>query len=138
MIDLKSILKQHPDCLNSRASFKSVLMDKYPSEKRMVNILTILFECGVAKKIKTKQIIDVNDIQNLVTQVKNEYGIMGEYTEEAVCVWAEAFDVKVPLVKVCQYFEDIYETRDFDKEKNITYVEGNVEEYEISDRKSVV
>ena len=33
MIDLKSILKQYPNCLNSRASFKSVLMDNYPSKR---------------------------------------------------------------------------------------------------------
>ena len=93
MIDLQSILKQHPNCLNNRASFKSVLMDKYPTEKRMVNILTILFECGVANRIKTKKSIDANEMQALIAQAENEYGISGLYSQEAILVWAAAFDV---------------------------------------------
>lgn len=54
MIDLKNILKLHPNCLSSRASFRSVLLDKYPNEKRVINILTILVECGIANRIKEK------------------------------------------------------------------------------------
>lgn len=91
MIDLKTILKQNPSCLNSRATFKSVLLDKYPSEKRMVNILTILFECGIASKIKAKKIISPNDMQSLLTQVENEYGLPAKYTQDAILIWAAAF-----------------------------------------------
>ena len=100
MIDLKSILAQHPNCLSSRASFKSVLMDKYPSEKRTVNILTILFECGVANKIKSKRSIDTNEMQGLITQIENEYGITGHYSQDAILIWAEAFDVKAEKISV--------------------------------------
>lgn len=100
MIDLKSILKQHPNCLNSRASFKSVLMDKYPTEKRMVNILTILFECGVANKIKQKKRVDANEMQGLVAQIDNEYGISAQYSQEAILIWAAAFDVSAEKIKV--------------------------------------
>ena len=95
MIDLKSILKQHPNCLNSRASFKSVLMDKYPSEKRTVNILTIMFECGIVHKIKGKQILTDNDFQALQLQLENDYGILSRYSDESIRIWANAFDVTV-------------------------------------------
>lgn len=101
MIDLKSILTHHPNCLSSRSSFKSVLMDKYPSEKRTVNILTILFECGVANKIKLKKRIDANEIQGLIVQIENEYGISAQYAQEAILIWASAFDVSAEKINLC-------------------------------------
>ena len=100
MIDLKTILQQHPNCLNSRASFKSVLMDKYPTERRTVNILTILFECGVANKIKLKKRIDANDMQGLIAQIENEYGISAQYSQDAILIWAAAFDVSAVRIKI--------------------------------------
>ena len=101
MIDLKSILTHHPNCLSSRSSFKSVLMDKYPSEKRTVNILTILFECGVANKIKLKKRIDANEMQGLIVQIENEYGISAQYAQEAILIWASAFDVSAEKFNLC-------------------------------------
>lgn len=99
MIDLKAILIQHPNCLSSRATFKSVLMDSYPTEKRLLNILTILFECGVAYKIKEKKTIDAKEMQGLISQIENEYGISGRYSQEAILVWATAFDVTASAIK---------------------------------------
>ena len=95
MIDLKTILEKHPDCLDSRAMFKSILMDSYPSEKRTINILTILFECGIVKKIKSMSSIDTAEMQRLIVQAENEYGIGAQYSQEAILIWATAFDVAV-------------------------------------------
>lgn len=100
MVDLKSILQKHPNCLNSRASFKSILMDTYPSEKRLVNILTILFECGVANKIKAKASIDPNEMQGLIAQIENEYGIAGLYSQDAILLWADAFGVSATSIQL--------------------------------------
>jgi len=100
MIDLKTILQQHPNCLNSRAVFKSVLMDKYPSERRMVNILTILFECGIANKVKSKRSIDLNEMQGLIAQIENEYGIIGQYSQDAILIWADAFGVSAADIQL--------------------------------------
>lgn len=100
MIDLKAILNQHPYCLNSRASFKSVLMDKYPTEKRMVNILTTLYECGVANKIKAKTSIDSNEMQGFITQIESEHGIVGQYSQDAILIWADAFGVSATSIQL--------------------------------------
>jgi hypothetical protein len=97
MIDLKLILKQHPNCLNSRATFKSVLMDTYPDEKRAVNILTIMFECGIVQKIKSKSILEDNNYQALLLQLENDYGIAPQYSSENILIWAKAFDVVVQV-----------------------------------------
>lgn len=95
MIDLKSILSNHPNCLSSRAAFKSVLMDSYPDEKRAVNILTIMFECGIVQKIKSKSVLGDNDFQALLLQLESDYGISSKYSNECVRIWANALNVVV-------------------------------------------
>lgn len=131
MIDLKSILQQHPNCLSSRASFKSVLMDKYPSEKRMVNILTILFECGVAHKIKEKKILDANEMLGLIAQVENEYGIPGQYSQEAILIWAVAFNVTASAIKTQSLSASPKEPDQSAEQKPIVYVQGDVDDYDV-------
>lgn len=95
MIDLKSILNQYPNCLSSRTSFKSVLMDTYPDEKRTVNILTIMFECGIVQKIKSRPMLGDNEFQAVLLQLETDYGIVSEYCSESVEIWAKALDVVV-------------------------------------------
>lgn len=127
MIDLKNILKLHPNCLSSRVSFKSVLMDKYPAEKRTINILTILFECGVANKIKAKKSIDANEMQRLISQIENEYGISGQYSQDAIIIWAAAFGVTVSAVKIQTPVTSAYPV----EQKPIVYVQGAVDDYSV-------
>ena len=95
MVDLKSILRQHPKCLSSRASFKAVLMDTYPDEKRTVNILTIMFECGLVQKIKSKSVLEDNDFRAMLLQLENDYGIISKYSGESIRIWADALGVAV-------------------------------------------
>lgn len=131
MIDLKNILLSYPNCLDSRASFKSVLMDKYPTEKRMVNILTILFECGVANRIKMKKCIDSNEMQGLINQIENEYGISENYSRDAIMIWAAAFNATVSAVPTV-FSETLSEKSVTAVEpKPIIYVQGDVDDYEV-------
>ena len=134
MIDLKSILQQHPNCLSSRASFKSVLMDKYPSERRTVNILTILFECGIAQRIKEKKNIDSNEMSGLVAQVENEYGISGQYSQEAILIWAAAFDVTASAIKTQSPITAPKEQTKRVEQKPVVYVQGDVDDYDITQK----
>ena len=131
MIDLKSILSQHPNCLSSRASFKSILMDKYPAEKRTVNILTILFECGVAHRIKEKKNIDSNEMSGLVAQVENEYGISGQYSQEAILIWAAAFGVTASAIKTQSPITAPKEQAKPVEQKPVVYVQGDVDDYDV-------
>lgn len=131
MIDLKKILKQHANCISSRAAFKSVLMDEYPTEKRMINILTILFECGVANRIKERKSIDANHMQALIAQVENEYGISGQYSQEAILVWAAAFDVTASSIKTSSATPLPTSEQNPTGQKPIEYVQGEVNDYDV-------
>lgn len=99
MIDLKNILQSNTGCLSSRASFKAVLMDKYPGEKRTVNILTIMYECEIVQKIKSKSMLGENDFQAILLQLENDYGIVAKYSSECVTIWADALGVAVQSLR---------------------------------------
>lgn len=91
MIDLKSILKQHPDCLATRSAFKSVLLEKYPAEKRTINIMTSIYECGIANSIKEKGQVSEIDIKKYITQLELDYGTPPQYSRTALDVWVAAY-----------------------------------------------
>ena len=93
MIDLKTVLREHPGCLSSRASFRSILMDIYPDEKRMVNILTSMLECGAVQKIKNRSILNDSEFQAILGQLENEYGTAAIYASDGIKIWADAFGV---------------------------------------------
>ena len=100
MIDLKTVLREHPGCLSSRASFRSILMDIYPNEKRMVNILTSILECGAVQKIKSRSILNDNEFQAILGQLENEYGTAAIYASDGIKIWADAFSVSVQATNV--------------------------------------
>lgn len=129
MIDLKEIFNQHPNCLNNKASFKSILMDEYPSEKRMINILAILFECGIVNKIKSKSTISSTEMHGLLTQVENDYGISAQYSQSAILIWAAAFGITASTVKVQDTATLSSETKGSVDNVPPEYVEGNVADY---------
>lgn len=131
MIDLKKTLKQHANCISSRATFKSVLMDEYPTEKRMVNILMILFECGVANRIKERKSIDANQMQALIAKVENEYGISGQYSQEAILILAAAFDVTASSIKTSSITPLPTSEQKPIGQKLIEYVQGEVDDYDV-------
>lgn len=100
MIDLKTVLREHPGCLSSRASFRSILMDIYPDEKRMVNILTSMLECGAVQKIKNRSILNDSEFQAILGQLENEYGTAAIYASDGIKIWADAFGVSVQVTSV--------------------------------------
>lgn len=100
MIDLKTVLQEHPNCLSSKAAFRSILMDIYPNEKRMVNILTSMLECGAVQKIKSRSILNDNEFHVILGQLENEYGTAAIYASEGIKIWADAFSVSVQATSV--------------------------------------
>lgn len=131
MIDLKAKLKQHPNCLNNRELFKSLLLNTYPTEKRTINILLILFESGiVTKMIKSRAPITPDKMHDFITQIENDYGISGQYSGDAILIWAAAFGITVsaveapPTVSSCDSVSAVENTP-------IVYVQGDVADYDI-------
>lgn len=135
MIDLKTIMKNNPGCLASRSSFKSVLTDMYPNEKRLINILTIIYEAGMVTAIKSRTRIPENDYNSLVTQIENDYGIPPKYSREAIRCWSTALDVELDMPKPAATAVSVEPIRHAQIIEH-TVVEGNKSDYETVVRKS--
>ena len=58
-MNLRIILDQYPQCLESRAKLSAILRDLYPSERRQINIVLDIYECGIADKIKQLEAYNV-------------------------------------------------------------------------------
>lgn len=130
MIDLKSIIQKNPDCLSSKASFKSVLMDIYPDEKRTVNILTIMYECGIVQRIKSKPLLVNNDFQALLLQLENDYGIISKYSRKCIIIWANALGVVVQETDVQPVASGTYEPIIHKPIVDKVIIEGHKSDYE--------
>ena len=90
MTELKQLIANHPDCLNSRALLRSFLLDTFPNDKRTVNILTSIYESGIVSHIQDKKAITNDDLRNFTTQLEREYGVTPKYGWEYILIWAEA------------------------------------------------
>lgn len=95
MIDLRSILESYANCLNSRSTFKAVLLDKYPQEKRMINILTSIYECGLVHELKSRASINILERTRYITRLEAEYGYVTKYIEEGLSIWMHALGVEL-------------------------------------------
>lgn len=70
-MNLRIILNQYPQCLESRAKLSAILRDLYPSERREINIVLDIYECGIADKIKHLKNIDALQVQAFVANSKS-------------------------------------------------------------------
>lgn len=95
MINLKRLFSKYTGCLASSAKLKDALLREYPTEKLNVNILVIIYDLGIASKIRTSTVIDKRDIKNMSNLVMDEYGIEYDYIVGNIKTWADAFSVSI-------------------------------------------
>lgn len=91
-MNLKTVISQHPGCMQSRKNMKSVLLDCYPEDRRTVNLILNIFECGIAKEISVKKKIDNITMNRMIQRLVDEYGLQEIYARMAIKLCAEAFD----------------------------------------------
>lgn len=94
MVDLKLLFDSHPNCLSSRATLRSYLLDMFPNDKKSANILASIYECGISQKIQLMKYLTEHDVQIFVNQLDREYGLAPKYAVEYIYIWADALGVK--------------------------------------------
>lgn len=92
MINLKEVITKYPECLESASKLRSYLVDLYPQEKRNINIITTIFECGIAEEIKNAQgEIDDITIHSYCNRLENDYAYSVAFSRECVLLWSDAY-----------------------------------------------
>lgn len=109
MIDLKSLLKGHPHCLDDRVSFRAYLTDMFPEEKLMINVLVTIYDSGLYRRISSSSKIDELTIQNFISQLESSYGMKQELARKGLQLWAEVYGVTIG-------FEEKHSPKAFDLE----------------------
>lgn len=95
MIDLKKIITDHPHCIKDRASFRATLLDIYPNEKLMINVLSTIYESGLPQRIGAAKEISAITMQNYISLLEDSYGITKDHARNGLLLWTAAYGVAV-------------------------------------------
>ena len=92
MIDLKNVINNYPECLDSASKFKSYMLDLYPdnTNKARIRILTDMVDCGIAAEIKNGK-TDNLAVVNYCNTMENQYGYSEKLIKECVDLFIAAF-----------------------------------------------
>ena len=92
MIDLKNVINNYPECLDSATKFKSYMLDLYPdnTNKAHIRILTDMVDCGIAAEIKNGK-TDNLSVVNFCNTMENQYGYSEKLVEECIDLFIAAF-----------------------------------------------
>ena len=100
MINLKEVITKYPDCFESVNKLRSYLCDLYPTEKRDITILCLLFKSGIAEEIKKANgKIEEITINSYVVRLENEYGISRRFARDGLNTFISATDSDDDKVK---------------------------------------
>ena len=92
MIDLKELIAKYPDCLENTSKLRSYLLDLYPKEKRDINIIVTIKECGIVDTIISRKGL-INDIELNIWYKKlfNEFGYANTLSERIIQLWLSIY-----------------------------------------------
>ena len=97
MINLKSILEKHPEWINDSKKLRAALNDLYPSNRREIDLLLVVFDDGLVHQIKQCTEIDNRVMDSFASTLYNNHGIQKDLAAEAIEAWADVFDVPIAV-----------------------------------------
>ena len=92
-MNLRIVINQYPQCLESRAKLSAILRDLYPTERREINLILNVYECGIADKISHLHSIDAMQAQIFCRQLEVEYSLSTKAALWGLSLWLEAYQI---------------------------------------------
>ena len=105
MIDLGEVLEKYPQNVSSHAQLASLLHDLYPTEKRLTNILLIIFDSGIAARISNLKSLDLIQTHFFTKQLVDAYGLQEQFALEGIDIWANAYGLKILNTPIASHQE---------------------------------
>lgn len=90
--DLRNIINIS-DITHNPTRIKGILRDIFPNEKRKINILSSMLDCGIVKQISQSQAIGETELWKYINCLETEYGTKEIYAYEGVRQWADICEV---------------------------------------------
>ena len=94
MIDLCVVVQKYPDCLSTRNRLSALLHDLYPTQKRDVNVVLAVYDCGVVAHISKMRSVDITRFRLFIKTIMEEYGLQEKAAAEGIVMWAKAFGLQ--------------------------------------------
>jgi hypothetical protein len=94
MIDLSIVVQKHPYCLSTRRQLSALLHDLYPTQKRDVNIVLAVYDCGIVSHISKMNTVDLTRFRLFIKIIMDEYGLQEKAAAEGLFMWAKAYGLR--------------------------------------------
>jgi hypothetical protein len=96
------MLQRHKNALSSKQIFSGLLMDYFPQERMLFNLMTALFEMGIHTEIdKTREISNIFAYR-FAKRLMDEYGISRENADNTVRLFCKCYGKGI-LNKPCDW-----------------------------------
>lgn len=126
MLDLYTVLDKYSNCIKSKDTLKAYLDDLFPEEKKEINALIKIYECGIAKKIKEKGFIETKETDVYIAKLEKEYSVPKQYAKNGIKKWEKT------LADLKKNNKEKFTRLRFE-EKYLFYTQGGVPEFELMD-----
>ncbi len=98
MINLKNILKNHPEAAGNYEQMKGLLLDHYPDYEKEYekHILLSFIETGIVNELAERKDhpITLSDENKYINRLINQYGYQKELCESIFRLWVDALQLK--------------------------------------------
>lgn len=90
-LNLKSIIAQYPQSLDSPKMLKGYILDLYPQCPRgLVNAVMAVAESHILKEMRAVTVVQTINTSRWVGHLENEYGYFEKFAQKAVYLWCDA------------------------------------------------
>lgn len=90
--EFSQLLKDHPEILENRKQFQSILRDLYPSERGNVNLMIAAHSAGVPTLLRRNIPKDFRAAQ-ITHLLVDDYSIATEKARWVAQLWVEAYEL---------------------------------------------
>lgn len=96
---LMDLFKNHSTPPAQEETFSEALTKKFPEDKRLVHIMSLLYDHGIVAQIKDKFLINNEDVLEYVSLLEDDYGISPTHARNALFKWAKSAGINVTLAR---------------------------------------
>ncbi len=93
-IDLREFIDDRFSSVSSVNSLKALLRDYFPENRREINILCDLYECGLCRELSIKGELGEAETIQYANRMENTYGVKRVYTFWGIKTWMDGFGIE--------------------------------------------
>ncbi|MDR0616603.1 MAG: ankyrin repeat domain-containing protein [Synergistaceae bacterium] len=85
------LLADYPNFADNPKQFIGLLRDVFPTQRKEANLISFLYEAGIAREIKSAAVLDDIFASRFAKRVEDEYGVSRDSAKWAVSVWCVCY-----------------------------------------------